>query len=561
MTITRSSTRTRSHARTAFGISTFAIFLLTPLFQNCSSQNFSALDSDVLAASAENPVGIDSITDPKYSNFALIDQIVFVEMNQPKQFEGKWTGEKGSLNLSTADNSIQSVIRTVHGEVRIQNGKDFQVLYTPDHLFRGEDSVRLFAVDDSGKGGKAFATVTFQVGNRLNFLKPALALRGPSCTSCHAQVVSNFITDFGYGDYYLETQRPAPVADPSYGFYMDHSVYTGANGDGAGSMTYMNLAPTTQVFVPKADLVGYLKVNSGETTLAGYLRNRFALSPNAGTRAASNNVREVKKLFIGAPSTARLLSVFETTAIPGAIKYLQDDSAHPVALSPLPVASGGKFILTGDVSCDGDLLLQGTVHLNDVRILSQKGCRIYATGSIFVSQGLTSMGLAGSMDHNIQLVSSRAVIMGLGPTMNAAGTTTCESTGWYRDRWVAGPRDALATSSLQNHLNARENTSYTRAYGAEAGADAFLASVIAESTGLAMKDATCETGGRGRAFSRLLIVAPRVDSRYNGNFSGSIVAEASIISVGSFKFSFDPIFERAAILPLLSDADFLSIEE
>lgn len=524
-----------------FAMLLFVAPVLT-VFQNCTKATFE--------------VPSDSIQNKAYDTFTLLDGLVFVEMNTTKTFDVKYTGEKGALLLSTSDTEVGREIRTAHGTVRIDAGTDFVAKYTPDDLFRGEDAVHLYVVDPSGQGGKPYATITFQVGNRISYLKPALALRGPGCTSCHAQITSNLVTDFGYGDYYLNTGRPG-AANPWYGFYTDHDN----RGADSGTIATLDLAATSQVFVPAVPLAGYPKELTGETTLAGYMRNRFSVSYNPGTKAAAANVKEVKSMFIGAPTAARLLQAFEVNAQAGAAKYIPNDATSPVALAGVAEAQGGVFKVSGTVQCDGDLLLQGTVLLNGVTIQSIHGCRIYSTGSIFVNNGLTSSGLNSSEGHNIQLVSTRAILLGLGNTLNSAGNATCESAGWYRDRWASGTQDEIAKSSLFMHLRQNTETSYTRTYGANANADAFLASVYNEGANLGLKDATCEAGGRAVPMNRLLVVAPRVDSRYSGNFSGSVVAEAAVMSVGSFKFSFDPIFEKAAILPMLKDADFLSIEE
>lgn len=526
------------------GLAVASMLVLPVFFQNCSKATFDMTD--------------ESIFNELYSTFGLVDMTISVEMNRPKDFDAAWTGNKGSLVLTTVDNGNQPAIRTAHGQVQIRSGRDFQVTYTPDPFFRGEDQVKLYVVDALGQGGKEPSIIKFQVGNHLNFLKPALALRGSSCTLCHAQVASNLITDLGFGSYFLETGRPAGITNPNYGFYTDHAFDGDINGK-SGTLSTINLAATSEVIVPKADLVGYLKNTTGETTLAGYFRKRLLASSYPNSRAAANNVREAKKVFIGAPTSARILSVFQATASAGSSKFIPDQAG--LALTGLPAAVGGQFIVSGTLRCDGDLLLQGGLHLNAATIETNVGCRIYALGSIFISNGLTINSINGGNDHNVQLISARAVGMGLGNTMTAGGTQICETSGWYQGRFASGIKDNYTKSSTETHFNLHQETSYTRAYGAGDSAKLFLDSVIAETLPLNMKDATCEAGGRGRTFSRLLIVAPRVDSRYNGNFSGSIIAETSVLSIGSFKFSFDPVFERVAILPLLGDADFLSVED
>lgn len=509
------------------------------IFQNCAQNKFELSE--------------ESITHEKYSTFSLLPLVVHVEMNQPKEFQASWTGERGSLLLSTTDQGASTSIRTSHGTLEVMNTGDFQLRYTPDNMFRGEDTGLIYVVDHSGLGGKEPALIQFQVGNRLNFLKPALALRAPSCTMCHANIQANLITDFGYGNYFLKGDDPNTTS----GYYLDH----GLKENGAGSVATMNLASTSEVIVPRADISGPMKTISGQPTLAGYMRARMGASSYPGTQAAVSRVREVSSVYIGAPTAARLLEAFRVGSQDGALTYLANNADQPVAFSGISRGSDGIFRNTGVVQCDGDLLLQGTVHLNALQVKTDSGCRIYSTGSIFVSNGLNVMALSSGTDHNLQLVSARAIAVGLGSLFDASGAF-CETTagGWYRTNYDAGDR-VNAVNSLTAHLEMHAHMSFTRAYATPSLSISFMKSVVNEAVPLGLRDATCEPGGRNKALSRVLLNAPRVDSRYNGNFSGAIIAEISTLSVGSFKFSFDPVFERVAILPMLKDADFLHVDE
>jgi hypothetical protein len=54
-------------------------------------------------------------------------------------------------------------------------------------------------------------------------------------------------------------------------------------------------------------------------------------------------------------------------------------------------------------------------------------------------------------------------------------------------------------------------------------------------------------------FTRLLLNAPIVQSRYLGTISGVIVAEYVLPSLGSFQFQYDPVFNNVDAFPALKD--------
>ena len=80
------------------------------------------------------------------------------------------------------------------------------------------------------------------------------------------------------------------------------------------------------------------------------------------------------------------------------------------------------------------------------------------------------------------------------------------------------------------------------------------------SLGHALYDSSCSSGGRDQAISRLMLVAPYVNNRYTGDFSGSTIAEAALMSLGTFTFQFDPVFSQVSIFSLLNDDELLSGE-
>ena len=79
------------------------------------------------------------------------------------------------------------------------------------------------------------------------------------------------------------------------------------------------------------------------------------------------------------------------------------------------------------------------------------------------------------------------------------------------------------------------------------------------------QDASCGKNAAGEFsreehFDRLLLNAPRIDSRYTGQFNGVIIAETVLMSLSRFSFSFDPVFSRVPVLPLLLPSDYLIVK-
>ncbi len=94
-------------------------------------------------------------------------------------------------------------------------------------------------------------------------------------------------------------------------------------------------------------------------TLAEYLRALEAQKPNPAT------IIEKDKVFIGAPTAATLEARFRIAPGSGAkFKYIKNDGASP-EIKGIELSSGKNFFTnTGEVVCDGDLFIRGTLFLN-----------------------------------------------------------------------------------------------------------------------------------------------------------------------------------------------------
>jgi hypothetical protein len=447
------------------------------------------------------------------------------------------------------------------------------------------------------------------VGNAVNLLQPALAIRGSGCITCHAEVHSNVITDFGYGgdgasrNYFFGQLAP----DASYSWNTD-MVYGdqdalkahGGGATGVGSWAYLNLMKNgdgsgQKVYVPVASIPAGPAAATGASTLKGYIQHRLANSFYADSPTAT--VIEKSTFYIGAPTISRLQAVFQwngaTDGVAG-YKYIPD--AGGAALSGLAKVTGGTtyFKNNGTLVCEGDLMIEGAVYLNNATISTHKGCRIYATGSVFIYGPITySTAGAGDFTHrNLQISSTRSIIMGLGELWN--GATHCENGssdagywGYYTSQ-VANADSAGFTGQVRtDYFNALRDSAKWRLYAIGSVPDAAVAvgayhfraapmsgtdysrsiyNEMMSSIGQ-QKDAACRAEGRNVAYSRLLLNAPLVHSRYTGGFTGSIISEVGLMGLGlgaggtpRFKFDFDPVFQNVDILPLLKEQDFLHVQ-
>ncbi len=73
-------------------------------------------------------------------------------------------------------------------------------------------------------------------------------------------------------------------------------------------------------------------------------------------------------------------------------------------------------------------------------------------------------------------------------------------------------------------------------------------------------DASCRPDGRSVSFERILLNAPIVQSRYQGRFSGTIIAEYTLMSLNTFVFAYDTTFDNVTILPFLDSKTYLDVQ-
>jgi hypothetical protein len=258
----------------------------------------------------------------------------------------------------------------------------------------------------------------------------------------------------------------------------------------------------------------------------------------------------MSSVYIGAPTDADLVASFALSSVEHS-KFYPNDEVSP-ALNGL-VDRGASFEIRGAFVCDGDLVLRGPLFIENMNLQTRSGCRLYVIGSVFFYGPLSFA--TTSADRNLQITSSRSISMGLGEVKK--GGAYCDP----NDRYALSPAE-YGVNSLVNRFktfwtvpgNFVRQSGDPIAYGASVVQEAEL---VASMEG-PLYDAACRPEGRGVSFERLLINAPIVHGRYQGDFKGTVIAEQATMSLGAFVFEFDPVFERVPVLPFLDPAKYLA---
>lgn len=355
--------------------------------------------------------------------------------------------------------------------------------------------------------------------NAIKTLQPALAVRATGCIMCHADVRSNIVTDFGYGDSYYFGGSVSGLAPESGSVYGNHSE------------NWQSAKIAGTVYVPDASTNG--KVAQG--TLQTYLQNAFANSPETVTQSAK--VETKRKVFIGAPSADRIRQLAGGFPAGTVWRYMGQGSLSGIRPAGSYVTNTSP---TTEIVCEGDLVVDSVLYLNQPRIRTTNGCRIYVSKSVFIDGPITYVG--GSPNANLQISSARSINLGLGE--NNCGATYSHGSG-------SPVRNRLTEMWTIEGYFTREGGSVTSK----------LNSIYSDYQTIGSPpDAACQAAGRGVEFNALILNAPQVNSRYNGNFKGAIIAEIAIMSLGAFKYEFDDLFLHVPVLPLLKPSEFLDVE-
>lgn len=379
--------------------------------------------------------------------------------------------------------------------------------------------------------------------------KPVFAVRGAACLACHAQVSGNMITDFGYGSpfYMGGSMSGMPYPDDAIPYYNhvngatdQYGSFRLANID--GKLTVPKAPVPTSMRTWSANTVIPIQSFLGASSLADYMRAVVSQpSPAVDGYPAKTNIAVVEEkntVFIGSLTPAEILSAGIMNGVK--FKYFPQGAALPVyalaGLSTRNDGSGEYVSNTSAIACEGDVFIEGVLFLNHAQIQTTKGCRVHASESIFVQGALTLLGTAA--DRNIQLVSGKAIIMGMNSSTLRERLRTPYTTAPNLYRYPV--RQAANNSAI----------------------DAMQMAIVSQADRISgLVDAGATIGAAtAQTYERIFLSAPQVHSRYTGLFKGTVITEVAIFRLGNLTYSFDPVFERVPIVPMIGSQRLIKVE-
>jgi len=459
----------------------------------------------------------------------------------------------------------------------------------------------------------ATLSVNFNLVDQSNYIKhpPQFVMRASNCILCHSSINGSMTTDFGFtgtsadkfpvglygtdliaGDSFMPNWQSFGNPSTGYGtsFFQGKIIAPPINiydtttlaqinsvlTQGQGTVS-VNTGLAQQVIVPiKSSWTGPV------ATIADYL-NAFVLnrtqslinllenySDSSGTYPIDSKinpintvVRQVNSVTIGWPAPADILGF-----IPGPLmyQYYPASQSSPnlqnfIALNSNNTAFGNDP--NNPMVCDGDLFVAAPVLINNLQLTTNTGCRIYSTNSIFVQapsnnnpgrDAIVYTNSGTGVINNLQLASSAQIMLGLGQCqdpnniMNAGlsanyvndfGQTYASHYGSYGARLKY--EDIKFQYQLQTYIN-----------DYDAIVDNNNINLLQDAGDCAGRNDPTWAAFRNVNFSHLLLNAPRIDSRYTGNFLGVIIGDEGIWSPGDLDYTYDNIFANGKILPMLA---------
>jgi hypothetical protein len=224
------------------------------------------------------------------------------------------------------------------------------------------------------------------------------------------------------------------------------------------------------------------------------------------------------------------------------IKYIKNDPVQSPELKGIDPGNDRKYYTNrGEIICDGDLFIRGMLLLNKPIIDTISGCRIYVTGPVFLQKEITYKNSGNTYDKsNLQIVSTEAIFLGVGREKCKDNSKT--------DPMALRLLKTPALPSIFTRTAFRQDISPQK-----------LMQALYDKTKLVpLEDSSCHDSTIG--FSRLLLNAPIIHSRYSGRFKGVVIAEFALFRQGKTRLEFDPIFKEVPVLPLLKESDYFMVE-
>ncbi|MDR3607918.1 MAG: hypothetical protein P4M08_11140 [Oligoflexia bacterium] len=415
----------------------------------------------------------------------------------------------------------------------------------------------------------------------VQHIQPAIAVRGMGCLNCHADVQANIVTDFGYGNpWYLEQENSGYTSGTNMftmAYYTPFSWQStqqvlgqvmvpaenipSALSTALGSSSTLSLGGMmTSAKTPDFASVWFSYFNLGAAPT--YLPFDTYVTPQAVSSGTPlSPVVTEQTVYIGAPSSSQVLAIAPNSGLTGPwVQVAKGETGAGSGISGLAITSGagsGFVTNSGPIHCSGlDVVINGTLLLNSAHVYAEKGgCRLYVTGSVFIEGPITYLNSGSTADptDNLQITSATSVIMGVGLTGASYVPSGLEP----------------GNNPLHTRLIDDARSPYFRIATTPAAYTTWANGVLAEANNIGptlLVDASNTSGASSTAYSstgqsrasinyqHLLLNAPVVHSRYLGSFSGVIVSEIALMSLGQFNFHYDSVFSNASVsvLPALT---------
>lgn len=525
-------------------------------FTNCGKVNIVEMASGIELAS---------------SSIDFKEVLVLVEVNHDKTVSVMDpTAFKGVLSLD--QNSILlAKDYDKQGEILISTTNAGEVTFKPVFGYRGSLTVPVYIKYTSEK--IEVIQITFQVQNPLQNFRPALAARAADCMLCHAKIRGDLISDFGYKGP-LDPNGPDLFGRKNkYDANNSLSYNTSHNAGDPNTSGWMTASVNGNVLVPKIDLAALPALPGGEqrmmmkspayvesgvtktaTTFFEYLDKIYFAD-----RTRLKTMKEKSAIYIGAPTEQEIKTAGRLSGqVP--MTYIKNDLEHPDLSGFIHVVANGKDYYTnrGEMFCDGDLFVDGVVHLKDLKLKTENGCRLHATKTVFITGPIEYVDEFAL--SNLQITSSRAIYMGTGMCYDCyAGhynvNFSVARAGNTR-HWANSLRDRTNLDGYESIIQGdflKVSNSPADIPRPAAGTDlkTYYDQQFA-ALGVTLVDANNPFDNTANTpFRRLLLNAPDVQSRYNGKFEGTIIAEFALWKLGNFTFQFDSVFTAVPIFPLM----------
>lgn len=405
--------------------------------------------NNVNGAEVQNSNAVGTIRNINIQPLAIMTNLsVQAELNSSINIQGTLSNASNFCGVyADQSNGLSKTISL--GTLTITDPQALKFSFTPVTGARGDADFTVYVCSGTQK---TTAHVRISIDNPLANLQPGIAVRASACIYCHATINSNVITDFGFGNDYFFGQRSNLPWD--YG-----TVYGNNSGNWQGTVLSGKIIVPHEATISQTlkNSFTYLYPANKPPPLVSSVADFLRWYLNSNSDGSKYQVTEAKSIFIGAPTASRLREAAGKQPSDGPIKFLPENQSVPT-LSNFKVVTGmrpddttGDYVTNDpstEIVCNGDVLIDAPLFLNQPKINSVSGCRLYVTQTVFLEAPLTYTN--ESSTTNLQISSSKAILAGIG--WNDCGVN------WRDDEPVVAGRNHSILGRIKDYTYVNSNT-------------------------------------------------------------------------------------------------------